>query len=304
MIKLFDWEGSSPLARGLRRARQAKPILRRIIPARAGFTAMRRTLSRRVQDHPRSRGVYRPVLFNIDTPTLDHPRSRGVYQTVDSKPTPSAGSSPLARGLRSWRVSSRWRMRIIPARAGFTSLTPMRVCLSRDHPRSRGVYGDVVDNMSQSLGSSPLARGLLWSVMDVSPRWGIIPARAGFTTDRDDILTSMPDHPRSRGVYNRPRSRSRRCAGSSPLARGLLPGTMGLPGDDRIIPARAGFTAVWATTGGRLADHPRSRGVYRDVAVLVRLQEDHPRSRGVYHGGKYEIPFGRGSSPLARGLLL
>ena len=71
-------------------------------------------------------------------------------------------------------------------------------------------------------------------------------------------------------------------AGSSPLARGLLPQAAGAGGGGGIIPARAGFTSrsAWAPTGCR--DHPRSRGVYPWRTA--------PRSREA------------GSSPLARGL--
>ena len=70
--------------------------------------------------------------------------------------------------------------------------------------------------------------------------------------------------------------------GSSPLARGLqdLAPSHGLL--DRIIPARAGFTAHRPSCGGSGADHPRSRGVYVILAILMLLTE--------------------GSSPLARGL--
>ena len=70
--------GSSPLARGLRLGGPVPPHGRRIIPARAGFTAFnpRRSLS-----HP------------------DHPRSRGVYGLGSRLAARTAGSSPLARGL-------------------------------------------------------------------------------------------------------------------------------------------------------------------------------------------------------------
>ena len=50
--------------------------------------------------------------------------------------------------------------------------------------------------------------------------------------------------------------------GSSPLARGLRarggPYHLGV----RIIPARAGFTQLYADLQRKLTDHPRSRGVY------------------------------------------
>ena len=51
--------GSSPLARGLRRASRRRGAMTRIIPARAGFTTAPGCPSRSAWDHPRSRGVYR-----------------------------------------------------------------------------------------------------------------------------------------------------------------------------------------------------------------------------------------------------
>ena len=93
------FEGSSPLARGLRRARHRCSCEFRIIPARAGFTT-----------HPCT-----------SSPTArDHPRSRGVYHEHHGLTIPRQGSSPLARGLLALvRFAGRGRG-IIPARAGFT----------------------------------------------------------------------------------------------------------------------------------------------------------------------------------------
>ena len=132
--------GSSPLARGLQ-PEVVGPVrlVLGIIPARAGFT-------------PRSAPA---------TPrTGDHPRSRGVYIAVLRSSSPRSGSSPLARGLQARLAGDKAGLRIIPARAGFTT----GPCLSSqghpDHPRSRGVYntGHVYDSWAG--GSSPLARGL------------------------------------------------------------------------------------------------------------------------------------------------
>ena len=90
------------------------------------------------------------------------------------------------------------------------------------------------------------------------------------------------DHPRSRGVY-RAWSRPGCCAaGSSPLARGLLPAKKMEAALDGIIPARAGFTQCARNDFRCETDHPRSRGVY-----LLSLFLCSPHS---------------GSSPLARGL--
>ena len=50
--------GSSPLARGLRRAAARVPVVPGIIPARAGFTTATRMPPIAREDHPRSRGVY------------------------------------------------------------------------------------------------------------------------------------------------------------------------------------------------------------------------------------------------------
>ena len=169
-------------------------------------------------------------------------------------------------------------LRIIPARAGQEQATGP----SGDHPRSRGVYKRMSCPRSERSGSSPLARGLRRRTMVLWITRRIIPARAGFTRSLGAATEAHRDHPRSRGVY-RPRRLSRRTrAGSSPLARGLPVEEADPRFDDRIIPARAGFT-------GR---HPRRRlGC-----------PDHPRSRGVYITRSLTLPQVRGSSPLARGL--
>ena len=70
--------GSSPLARGLPRYASRMSFLRRIIPARAGFTGRGAPARGRRADHPRSRGVYAQ-------------QDGGGYHAL--------GSSPLARGL-------------------------------------------------------------------------------------------------------------------------------------------------------------------------------------------------------------
>ena len=152
-------------------------------------------------------------------------------------------------------------------------------------------------------GSSPLARGL-------HPRFDrpgycgrIIPARAGFTTASTDRPRSGPDHPRSRGVYSHRVTAERVMRGSSPLARGLrsLPARGTGPG--RIIPARAGFTARRVPDESGEPDHPRSRGVYPSSPAAPRGRRgSSPLARGLLVGllSREEEP---GSSPLARGLL-
>ena len=172
-------------------------------------------------------------------------------------------------------------------------------------------------------GSSPLARGLLVQVRGAAGHWGIIPARAGFTRSSTRRRRRSRDHPRSRGVYRNIHAPLGKYGGSSPLARGLLPGPDG--GRDRggIIPARAGFTPVssrfhWSRNGSS----PLARGLqcFRFSRILSRRiiparagftmllpagrvrMRDHPRSRGVYVAGWSATGVVSGSSPLARGL--
>ena len=255
-----------------------------------------------MRDHPRSRGVYRPLdalqclhrgssplarglllrpggrarahriiparagftpsTSGVTAPGPDHPRSRGVYSTSNWSVPSTGGSSPLARGLL-LRPGGRARAhRIIPARAGFTA--SMRPCsrLRRDHPRSRGVYGMSGMRAASSSGSSPLARGL--------PGGGV------------RTRGVRPDHPRSRGVYLDGGDIYATGVGSSPLARGLRAVAVDLDAGRRIIPARAGFT--------------------RNALFILNPQGDHPRSRGVYYHWAMPTVIGSGSSPLARGL--
>ena len=233
--------GSSPLARGLHLQPAQLRGRARIIPARAGFTDSAR---------------------DIDVADSDHPRSRGVYDVADSFTVMIAGSSPLARGLLESDITTKGRLGIIPARAGFTMRRRRLAGRSQDHPRSRGVYVTTAEITVQMMGSSPLARGLPHHHTDRRPNPGIIPARAGFTRSSRTSSPPRADHPRSRGVYVMYVHRRAAPAGSSPLARGLprqFECARKLTG---IIPARAGFTAssrrVWARCRG---SSPLARGL-------------------------------------------
>ena len=192
------------------------------------------------------------------------------------------GSSPLARGLRKSRVKYSEVWRIIPARAGFTGSRGEGRDEMWDHPRSRGVYTEGWMPMASLAGSSPLARGLRPGPMRPHSGRGIIPARAGFTSHGYGLEIPGWDHPRSRGVYGSPAASRTATIGSSPLARGLPADHSDQPPQNRIIPARAGFTNM--KTG------------------IKTIWEDHPRSRGVYGPDGLEGAPEEGSSPLARGL--
>ena len=151
----------------------------------------------------------------------DHPRSRGVYVWTMYLRPGCAGSSPLARGLRTVPRREAARLRIIPARAGFTAALSLSFHGTRDHPRSRGVYARTPLSRIFITGSSPLARGLRQHAALKSGERGIIPARAGFTTTGPRRSRRTRDHPRSRGVYAFILFSWSERTGSSPLARGL-----------------------------------------------------------------------------------
>ena len=210
--------------------------------------------------------------------------TRGVYRRHCEGATPPLGSSPLARGLHISASEAQPGDRIIPARAGFTPHRRPHRRPQRDHPRSRGVYGPWSVAMEFSIGSSPLARGLLGRIPRPQRCHGIIPARAGFTGVRPGTGDARRDHPRSRGVYLAGDGIKLSRCGSSPPARGLPGPRRGVSGRGGIIPARAGFTPPTPASQPAPPDHPRSRGVYRPV----------PLAR----------PLRAGSSPLARGLRL
>ena len=175
---------------------------RGIIPARAGFTcsSSRRLLNPR--DHPRSRGVYHFRPPSRRGSAGSSPLARGLRTALHDVLLLGQGSSPLARGLRRYTIVVGAMRGIIPARAGFT---PGR---------------------SRTSGSATR----------------IIPARAGFTPACGCRARSARDHPRSRGVYVIVAVWRAILGGSSPLARGLPRHDWAAAATARIIPARAGFT--------------------------------------------------------------
>ena len=154
--------GSSPLARGLPHSDARGLPVSGIIPARAGFTLAQ---------------------YGEEIEAEDHPRSRGVYESWTIGDLDDLGSSPLARGLPATALAETAALRIIPARAGFTSCPWRTSGIASDHPRSRGVYEYDVQRLVDKAGSSPLARGLRRLCAPGDPHMRIIPARAGFTRD-------------------------------------------------------------------------------------------------------------------------
>ena len=190
-------------------------------------------------------------------------------------------------------VADQCGVRIIPARAGFTSRRSHRTARTGDHPRSRGVYTALRAEEDPAPGSSPLARGLRRGLTPSGLSGRIIPARAGFTLGRGTRTTRTADHPRSRGVYVPGLLQEALARGSSPLARGLRAGRRPHLLDQRIIPARAGFTEPAVGGAAHSEDHPRSRGVYAACPCCTRSRPgSSPLARGLHGGLAHRDPAG------------
>ncbi len=177
----------------------------------------------------------------------DHPRMRGEHGYATVAWSGREGSSPHARGTLRRHARENQRIRIIPACAGNTAVTPREERAREDHPRMRGEHR--IKQMQNNVddGSSPHARGTLQGYRVQRDRSGIIPACAGNT--RIGVWLSMRkgDHPRMRGEHPDwiPGIGGR--SGSSPHARGTRSADGGQWHLEGIIPACAGNTITRAS---------------------------------------------------------
>ena len=131
----YDWLYVSALA--------GHPELVNELEHRAAFTDIEFNPKRSINCQAHSVALFQGIAGGWRRDSLwppDHPRSRGVYTTPRPSRRGCAGSSPLARGLRSEMEYVVRPMRIIPARAGFTDEAIPPSYDGWDHPRSRGVY--------------------------------------------------------------------------------------------------------------------------------------------------------------------
>ena len=193
---------------------------RRIIPAYAGSTILRRTATTTRRDHPRIRGEHcASSVFTADV----------------------QGSSPHTRGAPPDCRSPNGVGRIIPAYAGSTSGAHLDGSPVRDHPRIRGEHTPGSWTPSTGPGSSPHTRGAPrkaamrrlpaadhprirgehCEVVKGQPSaHRIIPAYAGSTQGLLERGVCVADHPRIRGEHSKPATTTPPRNGSSPHTRG------------------------------------------------------------------------------------
>ena len=158
--KGIELEGQSPRVRGRRLHRGSETKTGRSIPARAGET--KKNWKRRKQ-----KGV--------------NPRACGGDLGVGVFPTPHRGQSPRVRGRQHHITLYLAQDGSIPARAGETLASFVKVSPERVNPRACG--GDMIvktDTVSFS-GQSPRVRGRPAVILITLPGLRSIPARAGET---------------------------------------------------------------------------------------------------------------------------
>ena len=152
--------GSSPRVRGKRARRGGHGWDRRLIPARAGKT----------HTEPRA-----------ELPRRAHPRACGENPPAHPLDDSGVGSSPRVRGKHLSQRLDACGTRLIPARAGKTTL--LRECCQQRwaHPRACGENGCGVGEGRRGRGSSPRVRGKRHGGAVEDQGRGLIPARAGKT---------------------------------------------------------------------------------------------------------------------------
>ena len=273
--------GSSPRVRGKPSTFNDSGGVSRLIPARAGKTTAQSGKDAKERAHPRAcgencrggsktgrrggssprvRGKQRRGAGGAAHPVA-HPRACGENEPGLDLADPASGSSPRVRGKRRARSRSSRCTRLIPARAGKTTMMATIRTRRPAHPRACGENLRLVGDTHQRRGSSPRVRGKRRNSAGLQHSPGLIPARAGKTVFR----------PRLNGLR----------AGSSPRVRGKLMSFHLSPSKRRLIPARAGKTRVDDEEAGAWTAHPRACGENGILAGLGGVERgSSPRVRG------------------------
>ena len=156
--------GSSPRGRGKHCEPVECSVIAGLIPARAGKTASMPLDSTVIGAHPRAGG--------------ENSRSSRTFVSW-------LGSSPRGRGKHQvWRCYEE-HSRLIPARAGKTSLHDTSCAMYRAHPRAGGENLSARKCCSSAVGSSPRGRGKQGLHGGEHRGARLIPARAGKTGSRE-----------------------------------------------------------------------------------------------------------------------
>ena len=212
--------GSSPHARGTRRAARRPVAAGRFIPACAGNAGACAWWRPPQPVHPRMRGERSPSEFPLShrygssphargtrfsqgkqqVARAVHPRMRGERSQKELVNVEQVGSSPHARGTRHRAQRRNFQRRFIPACAGNATGSV---------PRFR-----------TATGSSPHARGTRSANHECGIERRFIPACAGNAGLQVNPIAIPTVHPRMRGERGVTTASAPRTVGSSPHARG------------------------------------------------------------------------------------
>ena len=214
--------GSSPRVRGKHHPRAPRHRRPRLIPACAGKTVRVLAVRSAAEAHPRVCGENLLLLSRIARP---------------------AGSSPRVRGKQSGGVLSHGGLRLIPACAGKTPMSPLSRRTARAHPRVCGENWAGLRPTILLMGSSPRVRGKHAGRPPNHPGQRLIPACAGKTLPRSRTYSTSGAHPRVCGENRAFDVLAVGRMGSSPRVRGKRHRFHGVGLAFRLIPARAGKTA-------------------------------------------------------------
>ncbi len=231
-----------------------------LIPARAGSTSSSRLTAR---------------------PFRAHPRASGEHSLDAARRPPVEGSSPRERGAPR-RVDARGRQRgLIPARAGSTRPRHRASDSSRAHPRASGEHLPWPLPLACFAGSSPRERGALAGPSGDEDVVGLIPARAGSTSQGWRSGSRRRAHPRASGEHRVRTVAVHGVRGSSPRERGAHRSVIGVRVVGGLIPARAGSTCSAPRCRAQGRAHPRASGEHVPVAGRQRAHRgSSPRERG------------------------
>ena len=241
---------------------------RRITPAHAGKTRLKK------------QNLLRPP---------DHPRACGENCCHSRLSSGSSGSSPRMRGKRLQLLHQLLVFRITPAHAGKTQKTFSFSTRRADHPRACGENPESGIPKLSNVGSPPRMRGKRDPALEGFSLRRITPAHAGKTLPVKNPLPQHPDHPRACGENSTATTCRTPVSGSPPRMRGKpLCGGMATA-QHRITPAHAGKTRCSRTGRSQGADHPRACGEnLRPFAASSPSFGSPPRMRGKPQGKIYQ----------------
>ena len=179
-------------------------------------------------------------------------------------------------------------MGLIPAHAGKTARTRVRLAKLRAHPRACGENQYVCGKPVNNGGSSPRMRGKPLFYRHGEPIGGLIPAHAGKTLIDVLKVPARRAHPRACGENVALFEAWENALGSSPRMRGKHSITASEWETRGLIPAHAGKTHPHRRSVSNAWAHPRACGENTRVkAAMEKESGSSPRMRGKLMGAPF-----------------